>query len=479
MATRIFPQLAARRNRSAARFLFLLFATVCAWILSATAVDPVSPDADGSRLRSIVVDSVFDPARHFLDATARLSFARPAAERRLWLAKELQLNLVRGGAETVLDYQRDSAQLVVQCPGQDELELRYSGRLVRNLDVIESSWELGVPEARLPFDDCFILSYIKDFYPHPQLDFAPTKMNFRVPGGWSCLGSGTLLGVRREPAGDTYSFDGTGAKGMALVCGRFRQIGRIDWTIPIRLHALPGFRSDRYFSESEIARVFAFYNERFGALHVPEVNVLLRIGRSFSGISFNGLIVFVVDESWGRLSAKARKDIQGQSPLSIIGAETDLLVHEAAHQWWGGLVSWKTINDNWITEGLATYSTMLVLRELQGDKAYLNIRKKLRWWVKKCTKLGVPADGFKLKLLNRDPHVYQTLVYVKPALMLAALADEIGEGELCLRLKGILEKYRSRNLDSAEFLRLLSAGDSELFLRLNRWISSKELPDRL
>jgi hypothetical protein len=97
--------------------------------------------------------------------------------------------------------------------------------------------------------------------------------------------------------------------------------------------------------------------------------------------------------------------------------------------------------------------------------------------VKKYAKLGVPADGFKLKLLNRDLKIYQALVYVKPALMLAAMADTIGEGELCRRLRGILKERRCRNLDTAEFLDVLSGGDENLHARLKEWICSRGLPD--
>lgn len=479
MVKQIFHDSLAGQKRMPLCCLFLLIGTICAWRLSGFAADTAAEVGDGSRLRSIVVDGFFDPARNFLDATARLCFAQPAAERRLWLAEELQLSSVRSGVTPVLDYKRNSGLVLVQCPGQDELEFRYSGRLVRNLDSIESSLEPGISEVKNQFDDCCLLSYINDFYPHPQLDFIPMKMNIRIPAGWNCLGSGTLLAVRPEAAGNTFMFASTEAKGMALVCGRFSQIGLIAGAVPIRLHGRSGFSFNSYFNEADIGRVLAFYNGQFGALELPELNVLFRSGRYFSGISYNGLIVLNVDESWTSISPKARRNIQGESPLLMIDAETDLLAHEIAHQWWGGLISWKAITDNWITEGLATYSAMLYLREWQGEKTYRKIRKRLRRQVKKFANQGIPADGYKLKLLNRDFNVYQTLVYAKPALMLAALADRIGAGELCLRLRSILKECRCRNVDTAEFLRLLSGGDAALHAKLNRWICSRELPDGL
>ncbi len=96
--------------------------------------------------------------------------------------------------------------------------------------------------------------------------------------------------------------------------------------------------------------------------------------------------------------------------------------------------------------------------------------------MKKFRSNGVCADGFKLKLRNRDQRVYQTLVYVKPALMLAELADTLGEAELSLRLQGILKDRRCCNVDTEEFLNLLSAGDAGLRARLAEWVRGRGLP---
>ena len=40
-----------------------------------------------------------------------------------------------------------------------------------------------------------------------------------------------------------------------------------------------------------------------------------------------------------------------------------VLVHETAHQWWGDLVLWKSYRDQWLVEGLANYSALLVLEQ--------------------------------------------------------------------------------------------------------------------
>lgn len=430
----------------------------------------------GGRLRSLRIDGYFDPGRNFLNATARLRFSGPAGNTQLWLANELQLHWVRGGSMTVMPNTSETGLFTVKCPPENELELSYSGRLASRPDPFAPVPVPGMPAAS---DDLRFLSYITDYYPHPQLDFAAMEMNMRIPSGWNCLGSGILRSVLPETADNTYSFANPEAKGMSLVLGRFRQLGQVAAVIPLRLHGWDGFDYRRYYSDAGMARLLSFYAERFGPLGVPELNILFRRGTSFGGISYSGLIVLNVDEGWNLLPPRDRRLLQAGSLLALDNAWSDLLAHEVSHQWWGGLMSWETVADNWITEGLATYSSLLFLKERRGEKAYEQVRRRFEKDVKRYAGKGIAADGGKLKLLHRDVKVYQALVYMKPALMLAALSDSIGEAELCRRLRDFLRERRCRNVGTTELLTRLSAGDEKMRLRLEEWICARGLPKGL
>lgn len=45
---------------------------------------------------------------------------------------------------------------------------------------------------------------------------------------------------------------------------------------------------------------------------------------------------------------------------------TNLMAHELVHQWFGNLVTPRWWQDEWLSEGITTYFTDLVLREVHS-----------------------------------------------------------------------------------------------------------------
>jgi hypothetical protein len=54
-----------------------------------------------------------------------------------------------------------------------------------------------------------------------------------------------------------------------------------------------------------------------------------------------------------------------------------VLVHETAHQWWGDLVVWKSYRDQWLSEGLANYASLLIL-EQKSPEQFHEVMEKYR-----------------------------------------------------------------------------------------------------
>jgi Peptidase family M1 domain len=57
--------------------------------------------------------------------------------------------------------------------------------------------------------------------------------------------------------------------------------------------------------------------------------------------------------------------------------DSQVLVHETAHQWWGSLVLWKAYRDQWIVEGLANYASLMIV-EQRNPMQFRQILEKYR-----------------------------------------------------------------------------------------------------
>jgi hypothetical protein len=81
------------------------------------------------------------------------------------------------------------------------------------------------------------------------------------------------------------------------------------------------------------------------------------------------------------LSSYAFLSPQEQTDLHLDRVNRDIdsqvLVHETAHQWWGDLVLCQSYRDQWISEGLADYSSLLTL-EKQSPVQFRQVLEKYR-----------------------------------------------------------------------------------------------------
>jgi ABC-2 type transport system permease protein len=105
--------------------------------------------------------------------------------------------------------------------------------------------------------------------------------------------------------------------------------------------------------------------------------------------------------------------------------------HEVAHQWWGHQVTPSaTRGANQISESMAQYSAMMVLKEEYGKDC---MQKFLKYELDRYLKGRAGEDKFEATLLDNDSRAY--VWYEKGSLVLYALQDLIGEDQLNLAFK--------------------------------------------
>lgn len=129
---------------------------------------------------------------------------------------------------------------------------------------------------------------------------------------------------------------------------------------------------------------------------------------------------------------------------------TNLVAHEIAHQWFGDAVTEKDWDDVWLSEGFATYFTLLNTEHYQGRAAFAAGLNRSREAVlaleKKMPGVAVIHDNLAdmSKVLNR-------LIYEKGGWTLHMLRGSIGDDAFWAGIRDYYATYRDTNVSTAEF----------------------------
>jgi hypothetical protein len=143
--------------------------------------------------------------------------------------------------------------------------------------------------------------------------------------------------------------------------------------------------------------------------------------------------------------------------------DSQVLVHETAHQWWGDLVLWKSYRDQWLEEGLANYSSLLLL-EQQNPAQFRLLLEKYRRDLLSKNKDGEPLrDAGPVTLGQRlesshFPEGYEAISYERGTWLLHMLRMMLRDSEVASRSrKG--RANREVNSDEPFFRALRKARD--------------------
>ncbi len=119
-----------------------------------------------------------------------------------------------------------------------------------------------------------------------------------------------------------------------------------------------------------------------------------------------------------------------------------LVAHEVAHQWWYGLVGNDPINEAWLDEALAQYSTVLYLEAMDGERAARDRKQRFftdRWRREQRergdARVGQPTGDFMR-------WAYAPIVYGKGPLFFDAARKQVGDAAFGQWLQGYFTAKR-------------------------------------
>jgi aminopeptidase N len=139
-------------------------------------------------------------------------------------------------------------------------------------------------------------------------------------------------------------------------------------------------------------------------------------------------------------------------------------------------LSWGSYHDQWLSEGLAQFASVIYLREKYGRGTYSQIMKKFSSWTKKKSKWGAITMGSRISYAEFE--AFQAIIYNKTALVLNMLKDFLGEDVFFRALRAFFDRHKYSAPRSKDFFNTfeeISGEDLDVFFE--GWFESYQLPD--
>ena len=215
----------------------------------------------------------------------------------------------------------------------------------------------------------------------------------------------------------------------------------------------------------EAAQAIQYFSNRFGPFPYSHLALTQLPGRASQG--WPGLVFL---SSYAFLSDQEREQLHyGDTQILL---QRLVPAHESAHQWWGDLVSWSSYRDQWLSEGLAQYCTLMMLQE-QNPLGFRRIMDDYRDELARRDLEGrSPEDAGPVTLgtrlvSSRSPQSYEVLTYGRGTWLLHMLrtmlqdaqngkvkghSTEETEEPFVRALRRVRQRYEGRAISTGELL---------------------------
>ena len=246
------------------------------------------------------------------------------------------------------------------------------------------------------------------------------------------------------------------------------------------------------------ARAIRYYAERFGPFPYSQLALTQLPGRESQG--WPGLIFL---SSYAFLNQAEREGLHMNVENGLVNQT--IPAHEAAHQWWGDLITWATYRDQWFSEGLANYCALMMLQE-RNPAGFRQVMEKYQKDLADKNKDGnSPKDAGPVTLGSRllsshFPEGYEAISYGRGTWLFHMLrsmledAEEAGRREprrkvveepFVRSLRKLRERYQGKTITTRELLDVFAEdlppslryeGKASLNWFLDGWVNGTSLP---
>jgi Peptidase family M1 domain/Tetratricopeptide repeat len=436
--------------------------------LVALAVSPLTaqkPEQPAPVIAGYVIDAELDPATHHLAAKAVVSFtaSETADEVSFGFHPALKIKRIIDETGKLLISERSADGTLRVTPAapltkgqQSHWTFEYEGTITGKDDGPEPGQKLAAIQEPISY-----LLYPARWFPTAGYltNRFTAEMHIRVPQGMTVFASGAQgpshpVTLANGSDGEQYDFNWNkpGFPGT-VIAGRYLDPASAGaGNVKVYLTAAHQ-QSINEFAQTA-AKEFDFFTSSFGAPETSHLNV-----------------VELPDDTLPSVWAPELAAIPGSRVGDKSGIR--LLANTIARQWWGSKVSPRTLNDAWITNGMARYSELMFQESENGSNA-------LQTAIQDVAAGALAYDTIPLSSaarLNPLSTEFQSMTLEKGAMIFHMLRWVAGEQTFLSILKSALSQYSGSSIGTADLEKIAETeSHQQLTAFFTQWIDGTGAP---
>ena len=412
-----------------------------------------------------VIDAEIDTATHHLAAKTQVTFTAPenADVVSFGFHPALKVTKISDLTGKLLTGERSADGTIRVTPDTpivkgvpEHWTFEYEGVITGNEDGPIEGLKLAAIQEPITY-----LLYPARWFPMTGYltDRFTAELHIRVPQGMKVLSSGAVGGAKpaklaNGKAGDEFTFkwDKPGFPGT-VIAGRF--VGPVTaGPGNVKVYLTVAHQASANQLAQTAAKEYDFFTDSFGAPETSHLN-----------------IVELPDDTLPAVWAPELAAILGSRVGDKSGIR--LLANTIAHQWWGSEVSPRTLNDAWITNGMARYGELMYVEDENGKSAMHTALQDVAAGALAYDTIPLSSDG---RLSPFSPE-FQSATLEKGAMVFHMLRWEIGDKAFLATLKGALSQYTDQSMRATEFVKVAEAqSQQQLTPFFAQWIDGTGAP---
>jgi tetratricopeptide (TPR) repeat protein len=440
-------------------------ASLAAVLVLAAPVLAQRPERPTLVITGYVIDAELDPALHHVEAKAVVIFTAPENSEVVSFGfhPALKVTKITDEVGKLLTGERTADGTIRVTPdtpivkGREERwTFQYEGTITGSEDGPVEGLKLAAIQEPITY-----LLYAARWFPLTGYltDRFTAEMHIRVPQGMRVFASGSLgaskpVTLANGKQGDQYNFnwDKPGFPGT-VIAGRF--VGPVTaGPGNVKVYLTVSHQASGNELAQTAAKEYDFFTDSFGAAESSHLNVV-------------ELPNDTLPAAWApELAAIMGSRVGDKSSVR-------LLANTIAHQWWGSEVSPRTLNDAWITNGMARYGELMYVEDESGKSAMHAALQDVAAGALAYDTIPLSSDA---RLSPFSPE-FQSATLEKGAMVFHMLRWEVGDKAFLATLKGVLSQFTDSSLRTADFQKVAEAqSQQQLTPFFAQWIDGTGAP---